>query len=95
MLKTTMLVLTAVTLVGVSEIGGSYTDAQGTWQVATGERDNKGPPSSCPWKEKVDTRLAGGSATVVAHASPYEHSHPLEEKMRRNQQKTDTGVRRG
>ena len=94
MAKTSMLMLAAIMVVGASQTGDSYIDAQRTWQVATGERDTKCPPSSCPWK-KERTRMASGSATVVAHVSQYEHSHPLEEKMRRNQQKTDAGVRSG
>ena len=57
MLKTSIFVLAAMLLVGASEAGDSYTEPQGTWQVATGENAPGCPPSSCPWM-KESTKMA-------------------------------------
>ena len=65
MLKTSILVLAAMILLACLKSATATSTRRGM-ASCDGERDTKCPPSSCPWKKKEETKIAGEFATVVA-----------------------------
>jgi len=65
MLKTGMMMLTAMILVGVSEAGDRHTESQGTWQLAhvsQWSHHHQCNPSPCP---KLKDRHKKGTGSVT------------------------------